>query len=44
MEPRVVEIKYYDMQGARLRAPQKGINIISYQMSDGTTRTQKIMK
>lgn len=44
MEPRVVEIKYYDMQGARLRAPQKGLNIISYQMSDGTTVTNKIMK
>ena len=44
MEPRVVAIRYYDLKGAQLRSPQKGLNIISYQMSDGTTVTNKIMK
>ena len=44
MEPQVVAIRYYDLKGAQLRSPQKGLNIISYQMSDGTTVTNKIMK
>ena len=43
MEPQVVAIRYYDLKGAQLRSPQKGLNIISYQMSDGTTVTNKIM-
>ena len=32
----ITEMSYYDVQGRRLSAPQRGINII--RMSDGMTR------
>ena len=38
----VVGIRYYNMNGVQLVTPQKGINILEFQMSDGTTRTNKI--
>lgn len=43
-EARVVGISYYGINGAQYTTPQKGLNIIRYEMSDGTTRTQKIYK
>ncbi len=38
----VVGIRYYNMNGTQLAAPQKGVNILEFEMSDGTTRTNKI--
>jgi hypothetical protein len=43
-EARVVGISYYGINGAKYSTPQKGLNIIRYEMSDGTTRSQKIFK
>lgn len=41
-DAQVVGIRYYNLSGAQLEAPQKGINILEFQMSDGTTKTFKI--
>lgn len=43
-EASVRGISYYGANGARYATPQKGLNIIRFEMSDGTTRTQKIYK
>lgn len=43
-EARVVGISYYGINGAKYATPQKGLNIIRFEMSDGTTRSQKIFK
>ncbi|MBP5258561.1 MAG: hypothetical protein J6Z41_07495 [Prevotella sp.] len=43
-EASVVDIGYYDTSGIRHTTPQKGLNIIRFLMSDGTTRTQKMFK
>ena len=43
-DAQVVGIRYYNQSGAQLAAPQKGMNILVFQMSDGTTRTNKIYK
>lgn len=43
-DARVVGIEYFNLNGEKLSGQQKGINLIRFQMSDGTTRTQKIMK
>lgn len=43
-DARVVGISYYGINGAKYATPQKGLNIIRFEMSDGTTRTQKIYK
>jgi hypothetical protein len=40
--PSVTTIRYYAPSGRRISRLQKGINIIEFQMSDGTTKTQKI--
>ena len=40
----VVGIRYYNMNGTRLAAPQKGVNILEFEMSDGTTQTEKIYR
>ena len=41
-DAQVVGIRYYNLNGTQLTAPQKGINILEFQMSDGTTKTNKI--
>ena len=41
-EPSVISIHYYAPSGARISRLQKGVNVIEYLMSDGTTRTNKI--
>ena len=43
-DAQVVGIRYYNLSGSQLQAPQKGVNILEFQMSDGTTRTNKIYK
>lgn len=43
-EASVRGISYYGANGVRYATPQKGLNIIRFEMSDGTTRTQKIYK
>ena len=43
-DAQVVDINYYGVNGSRYATPQKGLNIMVFQMSDGTTRTQKIYK
>lgn len=43
-DARVVGIEYFNLNGEKLSGQQKGINLIRFQMSDGTTRTQKVMK
>ncbi|MCH5306478.1 MAG: hypothetical protein J1E37_00255 [Prevotella sp.] len=43
-DAQVVSIRYYNLTGTLLDVPQKGINILEFQMSDGTTRTNKIYK
>lgn len=43
-DAQVVAIRYYNLNGARLNVPQPGVNILEFQMSDGTTRTNKIYK
>ena len=40
----VVGIRYYNMNGVRLATPQKGVNIMEFEMSDGTTRTNKLYR
>lgn len=43
-EAQVVGIRYYNANGVLLDAPQKGINIMEFQMSDGTKVVGKINK
>lgn len=43
-DAQVVGIRYYNMDGAQLSAPQQGVNILQFQMSDGTTRKGKIIQ
>ena len=43
-DAQVVGIRYYNMDGAQLSAPQQGVNILQFQMSDGTTRNGKIIQ
>ena len=38
------QVRYFSINGMPLAQPQKGLNIVRYQMSDGTTRTNKIYK
>ncbi len=41
---RVVDIRYYNTGGTQLAAPQKGINILKFRMSDGTVQINKVYK
>lgn len=43
-DAQVTGIKYYNLNGVQIEAPQQGVNILEFQMSDGTTRTNKIYK
>ena len=43
-DAQVVGIGYYGVNGSRYATPQNGLNIMVFQMSDGTTQTQKIYK
>jgi len=43
-EPTIVSERYYDASGAEHNEPVPGLNIIVRQMSDGSTRTMKVMK
>jgi len=43
-DAQVVGIRYYNMNGTQLDSPQKGFNILKFQMSNGTTKTFKIKK
>lgn len=43
-DAQVIGIHYYNMNGARIASPQKGVNIIEFQMSDGTKVVSKIKK
>ena len=43
-EAQVMGIRYYNLNGALLDAPQKGVNIIEFQMSNGTKVVNKINK
>lgn len=40
----VISIVYYNVLGVEVAQPQKGINIVKETLSDGTTRTRKIVK
>lgn len=40
----VIDTQIFSVTGARLGQMQRGLNIVVSRMSDGTTRTQKIMK
>ena len=40
-KPNIASIRYFTLDGRSLSQPQKGLNIIRYQTSDGTFRTQK---
>jgi len=40
--PTVSAISYYDLNGCRLSAPQRGLTIVKLRMSDGTTQTKKV--
>lgn len=42
--PQVVGIGYYSPSGVKTSGPQKGINILRFEMSDGTVRTTKIIQ
>ena len=37
-------ISYYNLNGCKILHPQKGMNIMTLQMSDGTTETKKLFK
>ncbi|MBR4367545.1 MAG: hypothetical protein IKP43_12300 [Bacteroidaceae bacterium] len=39
----VAERVYYSINGARLAAPAKGINIMRQRMADGTVKTVKVL-
>ena len=41
---KVVGISYYNLSGAKLPTMQKGINLMRFQMSDGSTRTAKVYR
>ena len=43
-DAQVTGIKYYNLNGVQIEAPQQGVNILEFQMSDGTTRTNKIYR
>ena len=43
-DAQVVGIAYYNINGTRVATPQKGVNIMEFQMSDGTKRVSKIRK
>lgn len=43
-DAQVVGIQYYNVNGARIASPQEGVNIMEFQMSDGTKRVSKIRK
>ena len=36
-------ISYYQLNGRKIQAPQKGVNIMSIRKSDGTTQTKKVV-
>ena len=39
----VERVSYYNVAGARIAAPQPGVNIVVTTYTDGTTRTSKLM-
>ncbi|MBR3454993.1 MAG: hypothetical protein IKH26_06690 [Bacteroidaceae bacterium] len=39
----IADAEYYDLSGARIVAPAKGVNIMSQRMADGTVRTVKVL-
>lgn len=41
-EAHVTGIRYYNLNGARLDSPRKGVNIMMFQMSDGTKIIKKM--
>ena len=43
-DAQVVGIAYYNINGTRVATPQEGVNIMEFQMSDGTKRISKIRK
>ncbi len=43
-DAQVVGIAYYNINGTRVATPQQGVNIMEFQMSDGTKRVSKIRK
>ncbi len=43
-DAQVMGIRYYNLNGTELAVPQKGLNILEFQLSNGTTKTQKIYK
>ena len=40
----VERVSYYNVAGARIAAPQPGVNIVVTTYTDGTTRTAKLLK
>jgi len=43
-EAAVVSERYFDISGAEHNSPFPGMNIILQQLSDGSTRTVKVMR
>lgn len=41
-EPKVVRTEFYTISGVRLHAPQSGVNIIRYILTDGTVKSEKV--
>lgn len=42
--PQVARIAYYSPSGARRQQPQRGLNIISYEMTDGSVVSHKVYR
>ena len=40
----VAGVAYYNMNGTRLAAPQRGVNIVKITYSDGKTVSRKVMR
>ena len=38
-----VRYHYYDLQGAQLSAPQRGVNIVKEVLNDGSIRVRKLL-
>ena len=43
-EAEVVAVEYYTLGGARLSAPQRGLNIVRTILSDGSSKAEKIIR
>ncbi len=42
IRPEIIHTEYYSISGMRLRAPQKGFNLIRHTLSDGSFKTEKL--